>query len=127
MPSSEWGSYIRRGQEVTYYYYHSSQELIMMTRYPPMGKGKGGDYMYEGGYSSKYGAPPVPPVGDGISLASPSDGYNPCKLFIGGIPSDLDQGTTIVSRCIWKHLLFRSTRPILLPVWEYSRFSGNEG
>ncbi|EER00132.1 Heterogeneous nuclear ribonucleoprotein G, putative [Perkinsus marinus ATCC 50983] len=61
-------------------------------RYPPMGKGKGGDYMYEGGYSSKYGAPPVPPVGDGISLASPSDGYNPCKLFIGGIPSDLDQG-----------------------------------
>ncbi|EER11248.1 RNA-binding protein, putative [Perkinsus marinus ATCC 50983] len=58
-------------------------------RYPPMGKGKGGDYMYEGGYSSKYSAPPV---GDGISFASPSDGYNPCKLFIGGIPSDLDQG-----------------------------------
>ncbi|KAF4758590.1 hypothetical protein FOZ63_008732, partial [Perkinsus olseni] len=58
---------------------------------PSMGKGRGPS-MYDDGYGDMY-----PTAGGRVSMPPPSSpfndgsGYNPCKLFIGGIPSDMDQ------------------------------------
>ncbi|KAF4661972.1 hypothetical protein FOL46_005514 [Perkinsus olseni] len=57
-----------------------------------MGKGRGPS-MYDDGYGDMY----PPAAGGRVSMPPPSSpfndgsGYNPCKLFIGGIPSDMDQ------------------------------------